>query len=259
MKDSASRKKSGLRKEGLSIGCDALILLLSFMRLGSPMPERKAICVVCGKPAEIESYCESHWLEKRELFSIKPLKLQVCDKCGQWYDNKWHPTGSLVDVLKAAVKIKIKPVEGAEISGIESAIKIPATERPGRATAIVSAKGAVSPSKSEISRKKEVELSIRWAQCDDCVKLSGSYNEAILQLRGDRVEKALKMSRVILRGKHFGAEQLKEGFNLYVVHKADASKAARELKESGFEVKRSFKHVSQKKGKILYRDYYSIR
>ena len=106
---------------------------------------------------------------------------------------------------------------------------------------------------------KNVMVIIRKKMCAMHVKLSGGYYEAVIQIRGRDKDNILKYATRLLPKKSISSiEKLKEGYNIKVLHKANAAAAVRGFRKR-YEVKDSYKLAASKKGEMLYRNYYAIR
>ena len=91
------------------------------------------------------------------------------------------------------------------------------------------------------------------------VKLSGGYYEAVIQVRGNDRDRILKYAlRLLPKKAIINIETLNEGYNIKIMHKANAATTAKHLRGK-FEVKQSYKLVGSKKGERLYRNFYAIR
>ncbi len=105
----------------------------------------------------------------------------------------------------------------------------------------------------------KIDLTFENTQCPDCSRKFGGYYEAILQLRGEFPEDILDfIDKVVSKhsdrtGAYFRIEKIKEGINLYIGSKSIANKLAKILKDMKFEIKKSYKLVTKRDGKEIYR------
>ena len=116
----------------------------------------------------------------------------------------------------------------------------------------IDCRGNIPPAKRIKSEHKTMRIKIKNIKCDKCTKMLGGYYEGVIQARGSNAESIIKK---ISGGM---AEKVKNGYNVTFVSKADAARIASSLGRE-FSVLRSFKFVTEKKGKKLYRNYYAIR
>ncbi|MBS3056057.1 MAG: hypothetical protein J4473_01335 [Candidatus Aenigmarchaeota archaeon] len=180
-------------------------------------------CVKCGAETKKgKFFCEKH-AEKN--VKIKNIAVNVCKLCGG-------------DEKKAVIKsLKIKNPEFIRKILNTYEIEISA----GNKKFIYIAK---------ITRKK----------CANCIKILGNYHEAVIQIRGERVNEFYNnIIKNLSNGEITSTERKKEGIDIKLVNKGTAKKIARRIKNLSIAVKQSFRFVTSKKGKKLYRVYYSIR
>ena len=94
-------------------------------------------------------------------------------------------------------------------------------------------------------------------KCEDCIKISGNYHEAVIQVRGAAAEKIMKSVKcpdnMLVR-----VESVKGGYDIRITDKKKANEIAQLLRQK-FTVKMSYKLVGEKKGIKLYRNYYAVR
>jgi NMD protein affecting ribosome stability and mRNA decay len=94
----------------------------------------------------------------------------------------------------------------------------------------------------------------------------GRYHEAVVQVRGERVEHLMDIADRIADPSFVRKERLKYGWNIYFVHKAgaravvqDINKVLKRTREKELEIIRSHKIAGKKDGNELWRDFYAIR
>ena len=208
-------------------------------------------CVRCGKKAAIGNFCEDCFLEREKLFDIENFTLAVCD-CGSYYDKVWKEPREIDDIIKQQIEKRIKTKNRIADK------KISLKEIGNRVSALIVCSGLISPCKKVKKEKKRIMIILKKKKCDLCIKLLGRYYEAVLHIRGnyekifDKIKKQLpKTARI---------EKIKHGYDIRFLKKADAAKISKTIKNlNSYEIKKSFKFVSTKKGKKLYRNYYSVR
>ena len=213
---------------------------------------RKPICATCGDEATVGSSCDDHWLRKQDLFKAESFTVIRCKRCNSWYNKKWNPPAQLNQALLQAVEENI--YDKKEIEDIKIMIR-----RAGHYQATIKARGIIPPAKTVKEEEKVIRVVLSDKKCPECIKILGNYHEAIIQLRGDDVEKLADKVAKLVKGLDLKTEQKKEGYNLYVVRKGDARKVAVTLRKKGYEVKESYKLVGKKDGKHLWKDFYAIR
>jgi len=220
------------------------------------MATRK-FCFVCGKSTDklIEGYCEECRGEKENLIEMpKKFELTVCSRCNRVkFNNRWHDS-SVEDVLNKKIKTK------GRITKFE-------IERDGKFYyAIV--KGYPEGSTKLREEKERIPVHINKIVCSQCIRKWGGYYEAIVQIRGKYTRPMLDLVEEIVersKGKDEKAfiskiSRVKGGFDYYLGSKKIAMKIASEMKkEYDAEIKKSYELVTQKEGKDVYRNIYSVR
>lgn len=200
-------------------------------------------CVKCGLPAAAENLCERHFLERNNLFEIDSFSADFCRQCQNFHK------GPVEEQIRNAIRTKHK-ITGCDIR----------TKRVGnRLLVSVACSGYIRPLKNRTTEKKNSIVLIRNKKCGNCIKVSGGYYEAVLQARGERLERIMnKMGFFLPSEAVVSISKLKEGYDVRIMDKKIAAKAATRLGEY-FDIKTSYKLVGEKKGKKLYRNFYAIR
>lgn len=205
---------------------------------------KNLICVMCGKAVYKNNLCRMHFFSRQKLLDISGFPLVVCRNCGSYYDGKWNKTDSMEQSIIGIVKRKIGKVKteiGLKKIGNRLRLKITAT-------------GADKMKREE----KTVDVLLSKKLCDNCIKLSGGYYESMLQLRGENSETLLEMVKTGIDNRSVvSVVKVRNGYDIKLLKKDAARKLVRVLE--GCEIKRSYKHVTTKKGRMIYRDFYSIR
>lgn len=136
-------------------------------------------CPRCGKETEhlIKGFCTECYLLKHEVIDIaQELQIDFCRKCsrikisGIWMEENEK---AIAEFIRGKAKLKEIADESIEVS-LE-----PLDE--GRFNARLKLSGKIGNEPVVVER--EILLKPKRVQCDDCVKLSGSYHEAIIQVR----------------------------------------------------------------------------
>ena len=91
-------------------------------------------------------------------------------------------------------------------------------------------------------------------------KIIGDYYEAILQLRGD-TDGAIEFLTDNLSGESiYKIERVKNGIDVYLVDSHTANNVSKQLrKRFNAKTKKSFKLVTRKQGKDIYRSVFVVR
>lgn len=197
-------------------------------------------CIKCGKPAKVDNFCSECFLESEALFEARNTDMEFCDLCGIKEDEILKKAEATIKTNNTLLdkKIVLKTVGNKVHATITCTGKI---------------KGL---SKTET---KNVMIILRRKMCEMHVRLSGGYYEAVIQIRGHDKEKILKKAgRLLPKKSIINVENLKEGYNIKIMHKANAAAAVRHLRQR-FAVKDSYKLVGSKKGQKLYRNFYVVR
>jgi nonsense-mediated mRNA decay protein 3 len=206
-------------------------------------------CFVCGKNTEklIEGYCEDCYNKKFELIKVpKDMLLKVCSKCNRInYRNVWRDM-SIEDILKDKIKILGKNVD-LKISRNDNVIS-------------VRAKGFLKNSKKQKEECYNIRLKINKVVCPECSRRLGDYYEAILQLRGD-ANKMFDFLEDKLTDKNiYKVENVRNGIDIYLNDSHIAENMSKMLKKRfNSKVKKSFRLLTKKQGKDIYRSTFVVR
>lgn len=204
------------------------------------------ICIECGKPVLKDSLCKTHLLGTKKLPGIKGFSVKVCRQCGSFYKGKWKKTSSIEESVMDIVRerlVGIKTKMHAARTGNRIRLRITATSKAG-----------------SIKRTEKAVLDVFLSQvlCENCIKLSGGYHEATIQIRGENAGRILGLIRSAADDASVaGMNEVHNGYDVKFLSKDAARKLVRKI--AGYEIKRSYKHITTKKGRMIYRDYYSIR
>ncbi len=207
---------------------------------------RRAFCFLCGKRTEKlkEGYCDSCYSkEHKSLIVPDKIEVTVCSKCNKVkIGNKWSE-----NEIKEAVKRKIKSVPK---------------------NALIETK-QLSKKKLELviktSEEYKTRVHLNRIMCPICSKISSGYYESIIQLRGDDIDRFYKIvSREIKKSKNpkafFNVKDTKNGLDFYIGGKSVANSVADYLKRRyKLKIKKSYKLVTRKDGRDVYRTIISVR
>ncbi|MBN2202922.1 MAG: hypothetical protein JW700_01950 [Candidatus Aenigmarchaeota archaeon] len=206
-------------------------------------------CFVCGKKTNdlVEGYCEDCYNKKYQLVKVpKELQIKMCSRCDKVrHRNRWMEI-TIKDVLKDKIKIM-----GQNVS-----LKIGVDE-----DITIDAKGFLEDCKKPKKERHVIKLKINKIVCPSCARDSGGYYEAIMQLRGKSEEAMNFMVDVMVKEKKsYRADQRKNGFDVYLTDKNFANSMAVAMKRRfKAKIKKSFRIVTKKEGKDIYRSIIVVR
>lgn len=203
-------------------------------------------CVSCGKKATIESLCEDCFTKEKQLFLTQDSELKVCGDCGAYFDKKWQDPKPFDEMIDFYIKDRIVKL------GTIKSIKVQLKHVGNVVVATIEATGVMPPAKKLKSATKTMRIRVRDIKCDNCVKIRGGYYEGLIQVRGNDAERILKKIHADR------IEKVRDGYDIRFTKKGDAARIAKDLQKH-FSVVSSFKFVTEKKGKKLYRNFYAIR
>lgn len=207
-------------------------------------------CIVCGKDAEIESFCGECWLKGKSLFDLKDFEIKICECSSILLEGKWKKFYSFDDILREEIEKKIIPIGKIKKCNIEFNIAGTIIKADVKCT------GKISPCKVEKEQEKRITIMIRKGKCDECQKDAASYYEAVIQLRVPKlIDKIEKASGEALSSVH----DVRGGFDLYLKSNARAKTICSGLQQKGYSVVRSVIFVTRKNNKNIYRNYYSVK
>ena len=200
-------------------------------------------CIKCGKEAVRGNFCAGCFAERNVLFEIKDETVYFCKMCGLHHlkGRKILLDRFMRDMIKTGNTIKnaafVKKTAGNRI--------------------ILTATCTGSIDGVEKKESKRAVLRVKNHKCEDCIKISGNYHEAVIQVRGAAAEKIMKSVKcpdnMLVR-----VESVKGGYDIRITDKKKANEIAQLLRQK-FTVKMSYKLVGEKKGIKLYRNYYAVR
>lgn len=212
-------------------------------------------CFVCGKKTEklIEGYCEDCYNEKFKLIEApNRVYVTVCSKCGMIrQENKWVDK-EIDDIIIEKIKIHGRGVK----------LKIEKND-----IAEIYAKGFLKGSKKIKEETHEVELKIDKLICPNCSKRFGEYYESVIQLRGNITDEVLNSIDSLVLSEYqknkkafYRIEIVKGGFDLFLGNKSIANRIENLLsKRYKSEIKKSFKLITRREGKDIYRNIMLVR
>lgn len=200
-------------------------------------------CIKCGKDAVRGNFCADCFSGRNVLFEIENYTVYFCNMCGSHHlkGRKILVDQFMKDMIKTKNRIKSTAFTKKTAGN--------------RLILTVTCTGLIDG----ISKKetKHAVLTIKNHKCEDCIKISGNYHEAVMQIRGARAEKIMKSIKCpdnIL----VNVEKVKGGYDIRITDKKKAAEMAQALRQK-FTIKNSYKLVGEKKGVKLYRNFYAIR
>ncbi|NIM46700.1 MAG: hypothetical protein GTN40_00895 [Candidatus Aenigmarchaeota archaeon] len=207
-------------------------------------------CFICGKKTEnlINGHCEECYNKKFNLIEIpKDVLVTICSKCNRIKEtNKWKDI-EIDEFLRNKIKILGKNVKiRFEINDI----------------ARVYVKGFLEDSKNLKEEIHEVKLKIKKEVCLKCSRKYSDYYEALIQIRGSLTNDDINSidDIVLMRKGFYRIKEVKGGYDFFISNKSLGEKITELLrKKYKTEIKKSFKLITSKEGKNIYRNIILIR
>ena len=205
-------------------------------------------CFVCGKNTEnlIDGYCEECYNKKFMMVKAPDeIKVKMCSKCERIkHRNVWRDM-EIEDLLKDKIKVLGKDVD----------ITIEKND-----CIHVTAKGFLKGSKKQKEESHEIKLKVNKIVCPDCSRKFGDYYESILQLRGKPDAMMDFLSDKLADRNIYKVENVKNGIDIYLDDSHVAENMSKLLKKRfNAKVKKSFRLVTRKQGKDIYRTTFVVR
>jgi len=211
----------------------------------------KIICARCGSSEKpmAGSLCVDCFAETTRLYSLPELEVKKCPTCGKLrLGGKWVNEAGLSNWVKG----RIKP--GYTLKSAAVSVKPAFKGVVANLSLVFDVRGM------KVAREDAVPIKIELDQCIECSRIASGYHEAIIQLRGshEKIEaKANKMISMIERTSFIsGVKHKKEGVDLEVGSKQAAQNAISEL---GFPLSATYKLITRRNGKNVYRTSYCVR
>ncbi|MCL4328496.1 MAG: NMD3-related protein [Candidatus Thermoplasmatota archaeon] len=195
-------------------------------------------CIVCGKNKPLSGgICGECLSAKTKVKIVEPLKLELCPKCGsirtkgKWHDSRYDLShdSSLRRIVTATGKA------GVRINSVM--IDFDNKDATGSVEVELQVDG-------QLLRRETVDFpyNVTKNSCDTCNKLTGSYFEAIIQIRSisrtltEETRKGMEMCVRAFERKPSNTfiskvKKLKEGYDIYVGNSREARKVTYLLKE----------------------------
>lgn len=194
----------------------------------------KAFCPKCGseKGPFIFGFCKKCYLEDHKVLEVpQKLLLKKCKSCGAILVNrKWVQENS--ESLKEFIAKHIKVLE---IKNASLSIDVEHHEKHADVLLVVS--GTIDGKKVEA--EYNCRICYEFKQCDSCTKRSGSYHEAVMQIRfseknGNKANNVLAFIENLNLEKNgsggiLKTTKVKNGFDMQIISKRTAKLIARAL------------------------------
>jgi len=207
-------------------------------------------CFLCGKKTEnlIKGYCEECYNKKFKLIEVpEEILVTICSKCNRIKEgNKWKDI-EIDEFLRNKIKILGKDVK----------IKIEIND-----VLKVFAKGFLEGSKNLKEEVHEVKLKTKKEVCLECSRKYSDYYEALIQVRGNLTNDDVNSidDIVLVKKGSYRIKEVKGGYDLFISSKSLGEKITDFLrKKYKAEIKKSYKLVTGKEGKNVYRNIILIR
>jgi len=198
----------------------------------------KNFCPKCGSEHGpfINGFCTKCYLEDHKILKIRPkLTMQKCKHCGMvWINHRWVDESS--ENIKEFIMKKIKISPDLRFPSISIEYK----KYEKYADALLAVSGFINNAKVEA--QYNCRIFYEFKHCDSCMKRSGAYYEAKMQIRLADKENPKKktlmasIEELIAHDKEYSASilrktKMKNGFDMLVVSKRIASLIAKALEK----------------------------
>jgi nonsense-mediated mRNA decay protein 3 len=207
-------------------------------------------CFLCGKKTDelVKGYCDSCYKKQFNLIEApKEIIVTTCPKCNNKFEhNKWKDM-DVSDIVRDKIKVLGNDVTIAV--EVNDNIKL-------------IARGYLEGSSNIKEEIHEIKMKVIKNTCPVCAKESSKYFEATIQVRGKMANEDFDVMNDIAfkRGGYFRVKEVKGGYDFTIGDKSVAKAMADHLvKKYRIDVKKSFKLVTKKDGRDLYRDTILLR
>ena len=230
-------------------------------------------CVECGAEGKVyENLCMDCFIRKTNFFKLpKVIKLKICSHCHAWENkNHWEASASEEDAIRQLLNKQISKKSG--VKNLDFSI-----EHTTKKTNIDHAKLEIHGTFEDLEIKEVLftEIRFNYATCGRCSRLSGSYFEAKIQVRGtnrplddDELKRSESIVDALLnesQGVEYNAfltkyERIHGGEDFYIGSATVAQQIAKRLsKEFLSKIKESSSLIGRKDGREIYRTTYNVR
>jgi len=207
-------------------------------------------CFLCGKKSEklIKGYCEECYKKKFQLIEVpEEISVTICSRCKKIKERYKWIENEIDEILRNKIK-----VIGRDVS-----IRIEKNE-----DAKIHARGFLEGSKSIKEETHEVKIKLEKITCPTCSRKAGQYYESTVQIRGILTNDDMDaVDDVVLeRGGFYRIKEVKGGYDLFISDKSLARKIVEVFSNRHkVEIKKSFKLLTRRDGKDIYRDTILLR
>jgi len=234
------------------------------------MRSGRRFCYLCGRTTEelYEGLCRGCFQREKKLVNLPPrMRARICKGCGRHYLGRWEDSGAneLETLAAKAVRKHLTALceevrEEVRITGMDEG------ERSLRLDLEVNAIAIAQGVEQRSTHRSTLEL--RKVLCPACSKRAGGYYEAVLQLRSENLEEAMREVKTLLDRLYAkdkmafitGEEKVKGGADLKLGSAKAAKALATYFKSHHHAVtKESATLIGRKKGRNIYRKTMLIR
>ena len=208
-------------------------------------------CFLCGKNTDelVKGYCDSCYKKQFNLIEVpSELIITTCPRCNKKFEhNKWSEM-DVSDIVRDKIKVLGCDVTIA-VEVQDNVIKL-------------IARGFLEGSRNLKEEPHEIKMKVIKNTCPVCAKESSKYFESTIQVRGTMKDEDFDAMDDIAfkRGGYFKVKEVKGGYDFSVGDKSVAKAMADYLiKKYRIDQKKSFKLVTKKDGRDLYRDTILLR
>ncbi|MFC2142782.1 NMD3-related protein [Candidatus Aenigmatarchaeota archaeon] len=213
----------------------------------------KMFCIKCGKDAIKDNLCKQHFLEKNDLFNIENVEIRYCKECESYHNQKIKIKDE-EEVIRTLFDDDVKLGNDVKVEKKDFSWKTVGNKFFVTAEITGDIRGV------EVKEKKKFIVIARRYMCDNCIKICGGYYEAMIQVRGVNKDKILDKVKLLVPNDSITViGDAKNGYDVKIIQKGFAKTASKQLRDDGFDVIITHKHVATKKGKMLYRNFYAVR
>ena len=228
-------------------------------------------CIICGEKESIEKgLCEDCLFKSVDIKYTDSEDIVICPKCGGTKIGKrWHYRNKESEMQKRIrSKISVRGITANTVNVIFKPFDMKRDDAIDFEAEIESPTGVKHDYNGEVNLKKI------FNSCPECNKKTGSYYEAIIQVRSSFAEYDISIEEVVseaiamennLEKEHKNSfisriERKPEGIDIYLGRKTDAAQIAKAITErrpSSLIVTKSL--AGRREGEDFYRFTYGIR
>lgn len=230
-------------------------------------------CIKCGKKSKLyENLCESCFLERNNYFKVpKVIKIKICNLCLARFKSKhWEEVASDREAIIDEINDQIRFHDGFKNPNVNIELT---PYKTNNVKAKINLNAKIDD--LEINGYLETDVRINYTTCSRCSRISGSYFEAIIQVRAanrslednehkkvkEIVEHHLTTSKKTKENAFLTKiEYLHGGVDFYLGSATIAKQISKKLiKEFSGKLKESSTLVGRKEGRDINRVTFSVR